>query len=196
MSGLDALRAEIEGCRVCAGHLAAGCRPVVRLGSTARMLIIGQAPGTRVHASGTPWDDASGRRLREWLELEPVAFYDTSRIAVMPMGFCFPGTGRTGDLPPRRECAPLWHDRVLAQLPQLPQRGLTLLVGAYAQKRYLPAARRLNVTQTVRDFADFGPDFFPLPHPSWRCGNWLRNNPWFAREVLPRLRERVVAAFA
>jgi uracil-DNA glycosylase len=185
---LDQLQAEISACRVCAACLPAGCRPVVRLGATAAILVIGQAPGTRVHATGTPWNDPSGIRLRDWMGLPPEVFYDTARIAIMPMGFCYPGTGASGDLPPRRECAPLWHDRVLALLPA---RRLTLLVGSYAQKRYLPAARRRSVTEIVRDYGAFGPEFFPLPHPSWRSTGWMRRNPWFTEEVLPVLKARV-----
>lgn len=160
----------------------------MRLGRTARLLIIGQAPGTRVHASGTPWDDASGKRLREWMGVDASLFYDTRHIAVMPMGFCYPGTGVSGDLPPRPECAPLWHDRVLAALPEI---RLTLLVGSYAQKRYLPGARRQSVAEVVRGFAAHGPRFFPLPHPSWRSTGWMQRNPWFMAEVLPALKSRI-----
>jgi uracil-DNA glycosylase len=186
----DALKAEIAACRVCAAHLPAGCRPVVRLGATARLLIIGQAPGTRVHASGTPWDDASGQRLREWMGVDSALFYDTRHIAIMPMGFCYPGTGASGDLPPRPECAPLWHARVLAHLPGV---ELTLLVGSYAQRHYLPGARRQSVAQMVQGFAAHGPGVFPLPHPSWRSTGWIQRNPWFAAEVLPALKARIAA---
>jgi len=185
---LDALRAEIAACRVCAAALPAGCRPVVRLGAKASVVIISQAPGTRAHASGVPWEDRSGNRLREWTGLSKEVFYDTARVAIMPMGLCFPGTGKTGDLPPRPECAPLWHERILAQLPS---RRLTLLVGAYAQKRYLPAARRLTMAEIVRGFADHGPEYFPLPHPSWRSTVWMQRNPWFEAEVVPALRSRL-----
>lgn len=163
---------------------------MVRLGITARLLIIGQAPGTRVHESGTPWDDASGQRLRDWMGVPPALFYDTAHVAIMPMGFCYPGTGAAGDLPPRPECAPLWHERILAQLPEI---RLTLLVGSYAQKRYWPGARRQSVAEVVRGFAAHGPEFFPLPHPSWRSTNWMRRNPWFAAEVVPALQARLVA---
>ncbi|WP_431301466.1 uracil-DNA glycosylase family protein [Sediminicoccus sp. BL-A-41-H5] len=188
---LEQLVAEIGACRACAAHLPAGCRPVVRLGANAPILVIGQAPGTRVHATGTPWNDASGIRLRDWMGLPPELFYDTARIAIMPMGFCYPGTGASGDLPPRPECAPLWHERVLALLRA---RRLTLLVGSYAQKRYLPGAKRLSVTEIVRNHAEYGPGFFPLPHPSWRSTGWMRRNPWFTAEVLPRLKARVAEA--
>jgi uracil-DNA glycosylase len=190
---LEALAAEIAACRVCAAHLPAGCRPVVRLGATARLLVIGQAPGTRVHASGTPWDDASGRRLRQWMGVEPAQFYDTARIAIMPMGFCYPGTGPSGDLPPRPECAPLWHARVRAHLPAV---RLTLLIGGHAQRHYLPGAKRRSVTEIVRAHAAQGPGVFPLPHPSWRSNGWIRRNPWFTAEVLPALKARVAALLA
>jgi len=185
---LDSLRAEIEACRVCAAALPAGCRPVVRLGALATLLIISQAPGTRAHASGVPFEDPSGTRLRQWTGISKEVFYDTARVAIMPMGFCFPGTGKSGDLPPRPECAPLWHERILAQLPAI---RLTLLVGAYAQKRYLPAARKLPMTEIVRGFSNYGPEFFPLPHPSWRSNVWMQRNPWFVTEVLPALRARL-----
>jgi len=185
---LDSLRAEIEACRVCAAALPAGCRPVVRLGASATLLIISQAPGTLAHASGVPFEDPSGNRLRQWTGISKEVFYDTARVAIMPMGFCFPGTGKSGDLPPRPECAPLWHERILAQLPAI---RLTLLVGAYAQKRYLPAARKLPMTEIVRGFSNYGPEFFPLPHPSWRSNVWMQRNPWFVAEVLPALRARL-----
>ena len=185
---LDSLRAEIEACRVCAAALPAGCRPVVRLGALATLLIISQAPGTRAHASGVPFEDPSGTRLRQWTGISKEVFYDTARVAIMPMGFCFPGTGKSGDLPPRPECAPLWHERILAQLPAI---RLTLLVGAYAQKRYLPAARKLPMTEIVRGFSNYGPEFFPLPHPSWRSNVWMQRNPWFVAEVLPALQARL-----
>lgn len=179
---------EIRRCTVCASHLAAGPRPIVQFSGTARLLIIGQAPGTRVHESGIPWNDASGDRLREWTGLNKAAFYDPAKVALVPMGFCYPGTGSSGDLPPRPECAPLWHDRVLAQLPA---NRLTLLVGSYAQARYLPAAKRLSLTERVRAFASFGPKFLPLPHPSWRSTGWMTRNPWFETDLLPALQRAV-----
>ena len=188
IADLADLIAEIRACTVCAPHLAAGPRPIVQFSATARIVIIGQAPGTRVHESGVPWDDTSGERLREWTGLAPATFYDPAKVALVPMGFCYPGTGASGDLPPRPECAPLWHERVLATLR--PDR-LTLLVGSYAQERYLPTAKRLSLTERVRGFADFGPEFFPLPHPSWRSTGWMAKNPWFASDLLPVLREKV-----
>ena len=155
----------------------------------ARVLIIGQAPGTRVHASGIPWDDASGRRLRDWMGVTKESFYDPSRFAIMPMGFCYPGRGAGGDNPPRPECAPLWHDKVLAGLPNI---RLTLLIGAHAQARYLAARRKSTLGDTVRSWRDYAADgYLPLVHPSPRNQGWLRNNPWFEAEILPYLRQRL-----
>jgi uracil-DNA glycosylase len=182
---INILRTEIAACRACAQHLAVGPRPITQFSATSRIVIIGQAPGTRVHESGIPWDDASGERLREWTGLTPDLFYDPAKVALVPMGFCYPGTGPSGDLPPRPECAPLWHERVLAMLPV---NRVTLLVGSYAQERYLPQLKRLSLTERVRSFAASGPDYFPLPHPSWRSTGWMKKNPWFEAEVLPALR--------
>jgi uracil-DNA glycosylase len=183
---LPALLTEIRACTHCAAHLPHGPRPIVQAAAPARILIIGQAPGTKVHASGIPWDDASGDRLREWMGVDKPTFYDPARIALMPMGFCFPGTGASGDLPPRPECAPLWHDRLRAELPKI---ALTLLVGQYAQARYQPAKPKRSMTEAVRMFADAPDGLFPLPHPSWRSTGWMRKNPWFETEVLQSLRE-------
>jgi uracil-DNA glycosylase len=189
---IDRLRAEIAACRACAGLLPLGPRPVVQIGASARLLIIGQAPGTRVHASGVPWDDASGARLRDWLGVDAGTFYDSERIALMPVGFCYPGVSPGGgDLPPRRECAPLWHDRVLAALPAV---TLTVLVGLHAQARYLGRTRASTLTTTVRDAARHLPKYLPLPHPSWRATGWMRRNPWFEETVLPLLRTSVAGA--
>lgn len=185
-----ALAKEIAACRRCASDLPHGVRPVVTFSGTARLLIIGQAPGSKVHESGVPWDDASGDRLREWTGLSKLQMYDPSRVALVPMGFCYPGKASGGDLPPRPECAPLWHDRVLAELPQ---DQLTLLVGSYAQSHYLPDTRRLSLTERVRRFRDYLPRYLPLPHPAWRSAIWMKQNPWFAEEVLPVLREQVAA---
>ena len=185
---LDQVADLARACRLC--PLPHEPRPVLRVSASARLLIIGQAPGTRVHASGVPWDDASGERLRDWLQISPDAFYDVSKIAILPMGFCFPGLNAKGsDLPPRRECAPAWHARLLALMPNI---GLTLLVGSYAQAHYLAKRRKANMTETVQAFADYMPDrFLPLPHPSWRNTAWLKRNPWFAADVLPVLRAAV-----
>lgn len=182
---------EIRACTLCAPHLAAGPRPIVQFSATARIVIIGQAPGNRVHQSGIPWDDASGERLREWTGLTPDLFYNPAITALMPMGFCYPGTGASGDLPPRPECAPLWHQRVLAALPR---ERLTLLVGSYAQDRYLTENKRMSLTERVRAFSTLDPLFLPLPHPSWRSTGWMRKNPWFEAELLPELRSRVSLA--
>ena len=186
--GVDDLLASIRACAACADHLAAGPRPIVQFSQTSRLVIVGQAPGARVHASGIPWDDASGDRMREWTGLSKPEFYDPARVALVPMGFCFPGSRAGGDLPPRPECAQLWHDRVMGLLPQ---DRLVLLVGSYAQAQYLGKNRRASLTETVRDFEAYGPDLFPLPHPSWRSGGWMQRNPWFQAQVLPALRARM-----
>lgn len=182
----DLLR-QVRDCRHCEASLPLGPRPVVRAHAQARLLIIGQAPGTRVHASGVPWDDPSGDRLRDWLGLDKSRFYDESQIAIMPMGFCYPGKGKSGDLPPAKPCAPLWHQRLLAQMPAL---ELTLLVGGYAQDYYL-TGKRQSLTQRVQDWQRYLPEFLPLPHPSPRNQFWLRRNAWFEQEVVPALRSRV-----
>ena len=186
---LAALLRQIRACRHCAAHLPLGPRPVVRADAAAPLLIVGQAPGTRVHESGIPWNDRSGDRLRDWLRLDRATFYDERRVAIVPMGFCYPGVDRNGgDKPPRRECAPLWHEAILTRLPRV---SLTLLVGQYAQAHYLGAARKPSMTETVRAWRDFLPGFLPLPHPSWRNTAWLKKNPWFAEDLLPDLRRRV-----
>ncbi|OBX18685.1 IclR family transcriptional regulator [Erythrobacter sp. QSSC1-22B] len=185
------MRREIAGCRLCAPHLPHGVRPVVGFSATARLLIIGQAPGSKVHQSGIPWDDASGDRLRQWTGLSKEQMYDPARVALVPMGFCYPGKASGGDKPPRRECAPQWHERVLEVLPA---RRLTLLVGMHAQAHYLPGHRQSSMTERVRNFRSFLPDALPLPHPAWRSTIFMRNNPWFETEVLPELREAVAEA--
>ncbi|MFN0015484.1 MAG: uracil-DNA glycosylase family protein [Saprospiraceae bacterium] len=187
---MEKLLTEIRACTVCQTHLPHGCRPVVRASPTSRILIVGQAPGRKVHASGTPWDDASGDTLRAWLGVDKAVFYDHRRIALMPMGFCYPGTGASGDLPPRPECAPLWHEKLLAQMPGI---RLTLLIGQYAQQRYLKNIAGKNLTETVRVWRSFLPAYLPLPHPSPRNRLWLAKNPWFEEEVVPALREIVGA---
>lgn len=188
LSSSAALHARIKACRLCAAHLSAGPRPVVQFAPSARLLIISQAPGAKVHASGIPWDDDSGRRLRDWLGIAPDCFYDPTQVALMPMGFCYPGKGASGDLPPRPECAPAWHDQLLAELPNV---ALILLVGIYAQARYLPGARRLSMSERVRRYRHGHGHYRPLPHPSWRSTMWMRNNPWYERELLPQLRAEV-----
>ena len=188
---LDRLLDEVRACRHCAGRLPLGPRPVLRARSTARLLIVGQAPGLRVHESGIPWHDASGDRLRTWLAVGRKQFYDDRHIAIVPIGFCYPGSHPNGgDAPPAKECAPLWHPRLRAELGQI---ELTLLVGSYAQAFYLHGRRRRTLTETVNAWNDYLPDHFPLPHPSWRNTHWLRRNPWFEETVLPELRARVHA---
>ena len=184
---LQDLLVEIGACRHCADSLPLGPNPVVRASTTARLLIVGQAPGTRVHATGIPWNDPSGDRLRDWLQLDRDTFYDESRIAIVPMGFCYPGKGTSGDLPPLPDCAPLWHDALLAHMPEL---ELVLLVGSYAQSYYLGKSRE-TLTDRVRRWREFGPRFLPLPHPSPRNTLWLKRNPWFEATVVPELRSRV-----
>ena len=188
MSRLNALLEEIRRCEVCSPYLPLGPRPVLSAHEDAKILVIGQAPGRRVHESGVPWDDPSGDRLREWLDVDRETFYDPRRFGIVPMGFCYPGTGKSGDNPPRPECAPLWHGSILEHLPRI---ELTLLLSQYAQKKYLGDRRKKNLTETVRAFDDYPPGFLPLPHPSPRNNRWLKKNPWFEEEVLPRLRRRV-----
>jgi uracil-DNA glycosylase len=188
---LALLREEVLACRACAG-LVPEPRPVLRVSATARLLIVGQAPGRKVHATGIPWNDPSGDTLRTWLGVDRDTFYDETRVAIVPMGLCYPGHGPHGDLPPRPECAPLWHRRLLAAMPAI---ELVLLVGDYAQRHYLPAEPRA-LTERVRGFACYGPRWFPLPHPSPRNRLWLRRNPWFEARVLPALRERVAPLLA
>lgn len=183
------LRARIAACTLCAEHLPLGPRPIARFSATSRLLIIGQAPGTKVHASGVPWDDDSGDRLRDWLGLDKATFYDPAQVALVPMGFCYPGKASGGDAPPRKECAPQWHDAVLGVLP--PER-LTLLVGTYAQARYLPHLKRLSLAERVSRFGEDEP-FIALPHPAWRSRLFMAKHPWFERDVLPQLRAKVQA---
>ena len=183
-----ALKREIAACTHCSASLPLGPRPVVQFSAAARLLIIGQAPGTKVHQSGIPWDDASGMRLCEWTGLTAEELHDPALVAIVPMGFCYPGKAKSGDLPPRPECAPLWHERVLALLPE---DRLTLLVGSFAQKYYLPEAKKLPMAEIVRTYRKCGPNIVALPHPSWRSTLFMRRNPWFERDVLPALRQKV-----
>jgi len=192
MSGAETLAgllARVRACRLCEAHLPLGPRPVLRVTSTARVMIVGQAPGTKVHETGIPWNDPSGDHLREWLDLDRETFYDDSRIAIVPTGFCYPGRHpKGGDLPPRPECAPTWHPLLLPHMPDL---ALTFLVGGAAQDHYLGRRRGRNVTETVRAWREYLPQYLPTPHPSWRSRNWLKRNPWFAAEVVPALRAEV-----
>jgi uracil-DNA glycosylase len=194
MTKLDRLSQEIRACRICAETpngraLPHEPRPVFRVSRTARICIAGQAPGTRVHASGTPFTDPSGDRLRGWMGVTPEEFYDVSRIAIVPMGFCFPGLdAKGGDLPPRRECAPLWRGPLFEMMPQI---ELVLAIGQYAQAWHLGPARKKRLTETVTAWREYYPRCLPLPHPSWRNNAWLKRNPWFEEELLPVLRRDV-----
>jgi len=186
---LEQAMAAARACTVCAGHLPLGPRPVFRASRTARLLIVGQAPGTKVHETGIPWNDRSGDRLRDWLGLDREVFYDESRIAILPAGFCYPGRyQRGGDRPPRPECAPMWHGRLTAHMPDI---ELTLLAGQCAQAHYLGGRRCHSLTATVAAWRDYLPEYIPLPHPSWRNTAWLRKNPWFEAELLPVLRDAI-----
>lgn len=185
---LEDLLPKIRACQLCAAHLPHGPRPVLRASATARLMIVGQAPGTKVHASGIPWDDQSGKRLRSWLGLTPHEFYNEAHIAIIPTAFCYPGTGRSGDLPPRPECFQHWHPQLL---PLLPHIQLTLLIGTYAQKAFLGANAKATLTQTVEAWQDYLPQYLPLPHPSPRNIAWFKKHPWFEREVVPTLQEIV-----
>lgn len=184
---IDQLLVAVRSCRLCEKFLPLEPKPIVIARPSAKLLIIGQAPGIRVHKSGIPWNDPSGNRLRQWLGLSMDQFYDQSSIAIMPMGFCYPGTSGHGDLPPRRECAVTWHERIRAQLPNI---ELTLLIGQYAQRHYLTDNYR-SLTERVKRWQDFLPRFMPLVHPSPRNQRWLKNNPWFERDVIPYLRAYV-----
>jgi len=186
--GLSDLLREVRACEACAAELPLGPRPVLRAAPEARILVVGQAPGRRVHASGVPWDDPSGRRLRDWLGVDAATFYDERRFAIVPMGFCYPGTGRAGDLPPRPECAELWHARLLAHLPRI---ELTLLLSRFAIDRYIGPARGATLADVARDWRRYAPARLPMPHPSPRNNRWLGRNPWFEAEVVPYLRRQV-----
>ena len=199
LMNVDTLQAVIPGCRICrdaprGAPLPHEPRPVARLSATARLCVAGQAPGTKVHASGVPFNDASGKRLREWMGVDDETFYDQTRIAIVPMGFCFPGQDAHGaDLPPRRECAPTWREQVFVAMPQI---ELVLAIGAYAQTWHLGERRQRTMTDTVRDWrrhlgANTAPRILPLPHPSWRNTGWLKRNPWFEADVVPELRREV-----
>ncbi len=188
MSSLRALLVKVRECQECAAHLPLGPRPVLAATEKARILIIGQAPGLKVHECGVPWDDASGERLRAWLGISRGEFYDDSKLALVPMGFCYPGKGATGDLPPRPECARLWHHQILAKLVNV---RLTLLVGRYAQAYRLGDKSQSTLTKTVQAWQEMTPDLLPLPHPSPLNNRWLKKNAWFERDVIPYLQKRV-----
>lgn len=190
MTSLNSLIVKVRACTICASHLPHGVRPVLQIHPQARVLIAGQAPGRKVHDSGVPFDDASGDRLREWMGVTREVFYDPEQVAILPMGFCFPGTGKSGDLRPRPECAPAWRDLLLGHLHHL---QATLVVGRYAQAYHI-SEERLSLTETVRDWRSYWPNRVPLPHPSPRNNLWLNRNPWFKKDLLPMLRRRVAEA--
>lgn len=179
------LSRDITACTHCEKHLPHGPRPVVQLSQSSKIIIIGQAPGRRVHETGIPWNDASGRNLRNWLAVDEQTFYNAALFTIMPMGFCYPGKGKSGDLAPRKECAPLWHPEILSRIKSKP---LILLIGQYAQRYYLNTRCNGNLTETVMHFQNYLPQYFPLPHPSPRNQNWVKINPWFMEEVIPNLR--------
>ena len=187
MTPAASLLTEVRACRICAEHLPLGPRPVLQFHSAAKVLIAGQAPGRKVHESGVPFDDASGNRLREWLGIDRDVFYDPRQVAILPMGFCFPGTGKTGDLPPRPECEAAWRKPLVARLENL---ELTVVLGQFAQTYHLESSAA-SLTERVRDWRRNWPTVVPLPHPSPRNNIWLKKNPWFEAELLPALRQRV-----
>ncbi len=185
---MDALLRKIKQCTICQEHLALGPRPIVSAHPDSKIVIIGQAPGTKVHKTGIPWDDPSGKQLRKWLGVTDEVFYDETKIALIPMGFCYPGKGKTGDLPPRPECAPEWHKPLFDEFKNV---ELVILIGMYAQKYYLQKESKKTLTETVKNYNQYLPKYLPLPHPSPRNRFWLTKNPWFEVEVLPELRKRI-----
>ncbi len=185
---IDILIEEIRGCTICKAHLPNSPKPIISVSKNAKILVIGQAPGQKVQDSGIPWNDASGKALRDWLGVSSAQFYDTNLFGIMPMGFCFPGSGKSGDLPPRKECAISWHQKVLQQMPNI---QLTLLIGKYAQEYYLQKAAKENLTETVKNCTAYLPTYFPLPHPSPRNNIWMKKNEWFKVNLLPILQNKV-----
>ncbi len=185
---MQQLLKDIKNCTLCEPHLALGVNPVVRAHQNSRAVIIGQAPGTKVHASGVPWDDASGRQLRKWMNVTDEQFYNEEIFAIIPMGFCYPGKGASGDLPPRKECAPQWHKPLFDQMTNI---ELVILIGMYAQNYYLGDQAKRTLTETVDNYPEYLPKYFVLPHPSPRNRFWLSKNPWFEKDVVPELQKRI-----
>ncbi len=188
---METLLSSIRSCEICKEHLPLGPNPIVTAHPDARVIIIGQAPGTKVHATSIPWDDPSGKQLRKWLDCDSEVFYDPTKVSLVPMGFCYPGKGKTGDLPPRPECAPQWHEQLLSQMPNI---QLIILIGMYAQKYYLKDTAKKTLTETVRNHEAYAPKIIPLPHPSPRNRFWLTKNPWFDVEVVPKLQSAFAKA--
>ncbi len=188
MPNIENLTSQINACTICSEHLPLGPKPIFRIDPEAKIVIISQAPGRYAHQSGIPWDDPSGERLRQWLDTSPTTFYNPKNFAIVPMGFCYPGKGKSGDLPPRKECAPQWHATVLKMMPNL---QLTLLVGQYAQKAYLGSRRKRNLTETVFAFDEYLPSVLPLPHPSPLNARWRKKNLWFEDRVVSVLQQQV-----
>jgi len=189
MSSWQNLLTEVRQCTLCEPELPMGARPVVQLHPNAKILVAGQAPGRRVHASGKPFDDPSGDRLRQWMGVDKTTFYNAEKLAIIPMGLCYPGTGKSGDLPPRPECAPAWRQKLLQQLPNL---ELTLAIGQYAQSWHIDESKQ-TLTERVKNWESYWPELLPLPHPSPRNNLWLKRNPWFEDSIIPTLQERVSA---
>ncbi|MGI9530485.1 uracil-DNA glycosylase family protein [Lutimonas sp.] len=185
---MENLLGDIRNCTICLPHLVHGVNPVLTAHRKSKVAIVGQAPGSVVHNSGIPWDDKSGERLRQWLGLHVTDFYNEEKLALIPMGFCYPGKGKSGDLPPRKECAPQWHQTLFSEMNEL---QLVVLIGTYAQSYYLGDKRKKTLTETVRNYTEYLPKYFPLPHPSPRNNIWLRKNDWFENEVIPVLRQRI-----
>lgn len=189
MSDFQTLISSVKSCNMCEEHLPLGPKPVFSIHPESKILLIGQAPGTKVHATGIPWNDPSGDELRRWLAVDRDIFYNPEIFGIMPMGFCYPGRGKGGDLPPRPECATTWHDRLLASMPKV---KLILLVGFFAQRYYLGERMKPNLTETVRRAKEYLPEYFPLVHPSPRNRLWMKKNPWFEADILPVLREKIL----
>lgn len=185
MDDTETIEQQIQRCTICQAHLPLTPRPIIQVSSTAKILIIGQAPGIKAHDSGKPWNDASGLRLREWLGIDNTTFYDKSHIAIVPMGFCYPGRGKSGDIGPRKECAPLWHTKLIQSMPI----SVTMLIGQYAQNYYLKD--KLTLTKRVENWKSYLPQYFVLPHPSPRNNIWLKKNLWFENEVVPEMQQTV-----
>jgi uracil-DNA glycosylase len=188
---MKALLEKIKQCEVCKAHLPLGVKPIVQLNVNSKIIIVGQAPGRRAHDTGIQWNDASGKKLREWLNVDDATFYNPAVFSILPIGFCYPGKGNSGDLPPRSECAPLWHAQIYSKFKNKP---LVLLIGQYAQRYYLKEKFNGSLTETVKQYKKYLPDYFPLPHPSPRNQYWVKMNPWFIEKTIPELQRRVALA--